>query len=211
VKKVLNFLPAALVVFPTCALAHHPMGGATPSTLLEGLLSGVGHPVIGLDHLAFVIGVGVAAWLVGGRYVAPLIFIIAAMVGAGLHLAAIDLPIVEVVIAVSVAAIGLMLMSVREFGIGAYGALFASAGLFHGHAYGEAVFGAETTPIIAYLAGFALIQYIIAIAAGFVVCNLIGKRGGAVNNTASRLAGGMVAGAGGLLIGEHALAALGLG
>ncbi|PKO63289.1 MAG: urease accessory protein UreJ, partial [Betaproteobacteria bacterium HGW-Betaproteobacteria-17] len=42
-----------LLVASTSALAHHPMGGMTPQTLSQGLLSGLGHPVIGLDHLAF--------------------------------------------------------------------------------------------------------------------------------------------------------------
>ena len=35
------------------ALAHQPMGGVVPETLLHGLMSGVGHPIIGLDHFAF--------------------------------------------------------------------------------------------------------------------------------------------------------------
>jgi urease accessory protein len=35
---------------------------------------------------------------------------------------------------------------------------FALAGLFHGHAFAEAVIGAEATPIIAYLTGLAVIQ-----------------------------------------------------
>jgi urease accessory protein len=31
-------------------------------------------------------------------------------------------------------------------------------GLFHGYAFGEAVLGAEATPVIAYLAGLAIVQ-----------------------------------------------------
>ena len=37
-------------------------------------------------------------------------------------------------------------------------AAFALAGLFHGHAFAEAVIGAEASPILAYLAGLAVIQ-----------------------------------------------------
>ena len=51
----------SMIALITPAFAHHPMGGATPSTFTEGLLSGLGHPIIGLDHLAFVIGVGLMA------------------------------------------------------------------------------------------------------------------------------------------------------
>ena len=42
------------------AFAHHLMGGHTPATFGEGILSGLGHPVIGLDHFAAVVAVGVS-------------------------------------------------------------------------------------------------------------------------------------------------------
>ena len=51
---------AALVLTAVPASAHHIMGGEMPSTFGQGLLSGLGHPVIGPDHLAFLIAVGVA-------------------------------------------------------------------------------------------------------------------------------------------------------
>ena len=34
------------------ASAHHVMGGKTPATFAEGVLSGLGHPIIGPDHRA---------------------------------------------------------------------------------------------------------------------------------------------------------------
>ena len=43
------------------AWAHHPFGGQTPETFIQAFLSGVGHPVIGLDHLTFVIASGLVA------------------------------------------------------------------------------------------------------------------------------------------------------
>jgi urease accessory protein len=45
--------------------------------------------------------------------------------------------------------------------------LSAASGLFHGHAYGEAIFGAETTALTAYLVGFTIIQLAISGAAFF--------------------------------------------
>jgi len=45
------------------AWAHHVMGGKLPQTFLQGLLSGFGHPVIGIDHLAAIVGVGILAAL----------------------------------------------------------------------------------------------------------------------------------------------------
>ncbi|MEO1403375.1 MAG: HupE/UreJ family protein [Cyanobacteria bacterium J06635_1] len=40
--------------------------------------------------------------------------------------------------------------------------LGALAGIFHGYAYDEAIFGAEMSPLVAYLAGFATGQMVIA-------------------------------------------------
>ncbi len=42
-------------------LAHHPMGGTVPTTAWTGLLSGLGRPVIEVDHLLFLLGVR-AVW-----------------------------------------------------------------------------------------------------------------------------------------------------
>jgi urease accessory protein len=44
---------AGLLATAGTASAHHLMGGRTPSTFADGILSGVGHPIIGPDHLAF--------------------------------------------------------------------------------------------------------------------------------------------------------------
>ena len=40
-------IPGCLFLAPL-AHAHHPMGGATPETFTQGLLSGFGHPIIGI-------------------------------------------------------------------------------------------------------------------------------------------------------------------
>ena len=194
-------ITATVALAATPALAHHPMGGETPATFANGLLSGIGHPILGLDHLAFVIAVGIAAALLGSRFLLPLAFIGATVGGTLLHLAAIDLPLVETVIAASVAAVGLMVCLDRRPPLAAFAGVFAVAGLFHGHAYGEAVFGAEATPVLAYLAGFALTQYAIAVLAGWAVLR-------AATDIPARVGGGMVAGAGMLLVGEQAIAAL---
>ena len=42
--------------------AHHPTGGNTPDTFSSGLLSGLAHPIIGIDHLIFLILLGILAY-----------------------------------------------------------------------------------------------------------------------------------------------------
>jgi urease accessory protein len=68
--------------------------------------------------------------------------------------------------------------------------LFAVGGLFHGYAYGESIFGAETTPLAAYLIGLVVIQSALAIG----VAALTRKH--AATAVAPRLAGAAIAGIG---------------
>ena len=91
-------------------MAHHPLDGRLPANLFEGILSGFGHPVIGFDHLAFVIASGLIALGIAGGIIIPITFVIATAIGAGIHLATIDLPLPEIFIAASVATFGVLLI-----------------------------------------------------------------------------------------------------
>jgi len=186
----------------TAANAHHPMGGATPSNFTEGFLSGVGHPVIGFDHLAFVIAVGLASAFIGARYLMPLFFVAATAVGCLMvALMGVAFPAGEMVIAASIVALGAVVMSGRTLPTWMAAALFAGAGLFHGGAYAAAIIGAEQTPLLAYLAGFGLVQYAIAAAVVFVVHQVWR----ATDSLAiqPRLAAAVVAGVGATFLIEH--------
>lgn len=150
------------------ALAHHVMDGGMPQTFMQGLLSGLGHPIIGVDHLAFILAVGFIAAFAGQRYLSPLAFIVATLAGCALQLGGIGLPIAEIVIAGSVVLLGGMILSGRKIPAAAYLGVFAVAGLFHGWAYGQSIVGAEATALTAYLIGFAVIQYVLAQAAAWI-------------------------------------------
>jgi urease accessory protein len=162
---------AALLLLPLPSLAHHAMGGELPTTVTEGFVSGLAHPVIGLDHLAFVVAVGLLAAVSAWGLAIPIAFVLAAMVGSGLHLAGITLPVAELVVTGSVLGFGVLLVLRERPQSWVMTGLAALAGLFHGYAYGEAIFGAQTMPLGAYLAGFTTVQMSIAIAAF-----LIGQR-----------------------------------
>ncbi|MEL6327279.1 MAG: HupE/UreJ family protein [Cyanobacteria bacterium J06626_23] len=154
----------------TPALAHHPLGGRLPSNMMEGLLSGVGHPVIGLDHLAFVIAAGLLATTRVKGFWIPLAFVAASIGGTAIHLASIDLPVPELIISVSVLAFGAILAMGDRLNLLTVILLAALSGIFHGFAYGEGIFGAEPTPMVAYLIGFAGVQAAISLA-----CMLLAK------------------------------------
>lgn len=150
------------IVAASHAMAHHPMGGKTPSNFMEGFLSGIGHPVIGPDHLAFIVAIGIAAALVPAGIGLIAAFISASTLGVLLQATSIDLPLVEKIVALSVVAAGGLL----AFGYGNRSPIWlllaAVAGLFHGHAFGEAVIGAERYVIGSYLLGLAIIAAAIA-------------------------------------------------
>lgn len=159
-------LSASLGILFLCtaqqALAHHALGGETPTNFFEGFLSGLAHPVIGLDHLAFVVAIGLIAAGQTNGAVIPAGFIVAALVGTGTHLLNVDLPAAEIAIALSVVSFGVMLAIPHKPNWIVLTCLGAIAGLFHGYAYGEAIIGAGMMPLVAYLLGFTFIQYLVA-------------------------------------------------
>jgi urease accessory protein len=157
-------LVAAVSAAATPALAHHVMGGKTPTSFVEGLLSGLGHPITGLDHLAAVIAIGClaasqrrGAWLVIG-------YVAAMMIGAAAHIGEATVAGAEIFVAISVVVLGLVLLAIRPLRVDIAVALFAFAGLLHGYALGESIAGAQAAPIYAYFIGLALIQSAIALA-----------------------------------------------
>lgn len=174
------------------AYAHHAMGGGMPSTFEQGLISGFAHPVIGFDHLAFILGIGAASAFLRARFILPLVFIAATLVGCVLQLQGNALPFAEIVIAGSVVLVGVLIVSGANVPSALPATLFGTAGLFHGWAYGGSILGAEQTPLLAYLLGFSLIQAAIALTA-MAATRMLWHSAGAVP---LRISGGVIVGVG---------------
>lgn len=187
----------SILLFTLPASAHHASGGSTPSSWLAGLLSGFAHPLIGMDHFAFVVATGLLALTLRRGILLPLTFCSAVLIGTGAHLMSASLPAPELIISTSVVLFGLMLaISQRLTQINSLViiALGAIAGIFHGYAYGEAIIGAEMSPLIAYLAGFTLIQLAIAFTAYGI--GRIAIQPSSLNPSSLRGAGLVICGAG---------------
>jgi len=159
---------AAALCAPAMAAAHHFMGNGLPQTFTEGLLSGLGHPLIGADHAAFIIGAGLLLGRLPQGLQAIAALIAGSLAGAALHLGGISLPLAEAGIALSVVLTGLLIYRSRQLRLPALSAWLGLAGLLHGHAYAETIFGAEPAPLLAYLLGFSVIQFAVAAAAGLL-------------------------------------------
>lgn len=166
-------------------------------TLAQGLMSGVGHPVLGFDHLFFVVAVGVLALFTANRFLTPAAYIGAMLAGCGLMYAGIALPLAELVIVASLIIAGGMLAMGRRLSSGAIVAIFALFGLFHGSAFGGSIAGQEGgvggAVLLGYLVGLGVVQYAIALAAGWAVEKLGATAAMATN---ARLVGAAVTGVG---------------
>jgi urease accessory protein len=182
-------------------MAHHPLAGQPMESFADGALSGIGHPILGFDHLFFVIAVGIASLFTGRALTAPLAFVIATLVGVGAIVAGVQLPLVEYVIAFSLIALGGILLSGHSVGLARMLCVFAIAGLFHGWAFGETIVGQESlhaNVLMGYLFGLMLIQWSVAVGAGFLVVSSLKVLD--VANARARVIGGMVAGAGAVFL-----------
>ncbi len=202
-----RYLLAAVVftISAVPAFAHHPLGGMPMETLTDGLLSGVGHPLLGFDHLFFVIAVGIAALYTGHTKLATAAYIGAMMLGCLLMSFGIGLPVKEFVIGISLLAVGGILLSGRATGFASAVGLFAVFGLFHGSAFGDTIAaqeaGAGVAVLAGYLVGLGLLQYGLALLAGFAVHTLL--KATEAKHIHARLAGAVVAGVGTFLTLEN--------
>jgi len=154
---------AGLFLTAGTASAHHLMGGKIPSTFAEGILSGVGHPIIGPDHLAFLLALGVAVGVARLSFVIPFLFLVAMACGVAAHVAAITIPAAELIVALSVLIAGVLIALDWRIPSGAWAAIFSIAGFFHGYAYGESIYGAEAAPLSAYLVGLVAVQTLVVV------------------------------------------------
>ena len=77
---------AAGVLTTGPAMAHHVMGGGMPVSFGDGLLSCLGHPIIGLDHFAAVVAVGCLASVHRAAGALAIGFVLAMIAGEALHL-----------------------------------------------------------------------------------------------------------------------------
>ena len=136
-----------------------------PTTFLEGLLSGIAHPALGLDHLVFIVVLGVAAALTRAGLPTILAFLATAAIATYGRAVNFDYPYVEQLVALTVVAAGVLF----ALGLGAKKLIWlpfaAVAGLLHGYAFGEEVLGADGPVIAAYITGATVACAAIALTA----------------------------------------------
>ena len=152
-------LLAAAAFAPESAFAHVGAGHAS------GIAHGFWHPIGGLDHVLAMVAVGMFAANLAGRalWAVPLTFVAVMAVGGALGIQQIELPYVEVGIAISVVVLGLAVALRARWPVAAAMGLVGVFAIFHGHAHGAEM------PMDASGAGYA---------AGFMLATAVLHLGG---------------------------------
>jgi urease accessory protein len=121
-----------ICLWPLTAHAHVQSGET------GGFLTGLGHPVSGLDHVLAMIAVGLWGAQLGtpAMWVLPVAFPMMMACGGTLGLIGLPLPGVEIGIAVSAIVLGAMVLSEARPPLGVAIAIVAFFAIFHGHAHG---------------------------------------------------------------------------
>ena len=121
-----------------------------------GLIAGLTHPFVGLDHLLAMIAVGIWAGQLGGRavWLIPLTFVSVMAAAATLASFGLLLPLMEPAIACSVLVLGLLIAGSVRLPTSLGALLVGLFAVFHGYAHGLELPQAAS-PIL-YGAGFVL-------------------------------------------------------
>lgn len=143
---------AMLAVSATPALAHTGIGQVSGAGFAVGFV----HPLLGLDHLLAMLGVGVWAAQSGGRaaWLVPASFLAAMIAGACLAVSEVSLPLVEFGVGGSVLVIGGLIAFGARLPLALVIGLAGLFALFHGHAHGSEL--PSFAQPMAYGAGFLL-------------------------------------------------------
>jgi len=121
-----------LLVWPVAVLAHIQSGEA------GGFVSGLSHPVSGLDHVLAMVAVGLWGAILGppAIWMLPVAFPMMMAFGGMLGLVGLPLPGVEAGIAVSAIVLGAMVMGEVRPPLWLAVLIVAFFAVFHGHAHG---------------------------------------------------------------------------
>lgn len=148
----LTLATVTLLGTPALTLAHPGHAGSDASGLLQGLT----HPILGLDHVLAMVAVGLLAAQMGGRarLALPVSFLAAMTLGGVLGMVGFALPYVEPVILASIVILGVMLAAAFALRLPAAVAVVGVLALFHGNAHGQEM--PETASGLLYAMGFLI-------------------------------------------------------
>ncbi len=184
--------PSLIAITAILLLVAVPASAHTEEGLAGGFISGFLHPLLGWDHVAAMVAVGLwgaflrtpAIWML------PIVFPIVMAVGGAAGVAGAPLPAVETGIAVSSIVLGLLVAFAVRAPLTIAVVIVGVFAIFHGHAHGTEM--PEASSATTFAIGFVLATGLLHLA-GIAFGILVGIPGGAV---AVRALGALIAVAG---------------
>jgi urease accessory protein len=150
--RIFRSLPIAIagLALAQPAFAHEQAGVG------GGLVSGLLHPLTGMDHLIAMVAVGIWGAQLGppAIWVLPITFPLVMALGGVLGVLRIPLPMPEVIIALSALILGAAVAIRLRLPFAAAAAVVAVFAVFHGHAHGAELPGSANP--LAYGVGFVV-------------------------------------------------------
>jgi urease accessory protein len=192
---LLNKIPkklTSLSVMLAILLIALPAFAHTGEGLIGGFYSGFLHPVLGWDHVAAMVAVGLwGAFLrAPAIYILPIVFPVIMALGGAAGVVGAPLPYIEIGIALSSVLLGLLIAFAVKSPLWLASIIVGIFAVFHGHAHGTEL--PQAANAMSFSIGFVLstgILHLLGIGLGVFV----GRPGGKI---AVRAMGGLIALAG---------------
>ncbi len=160
--------------------------------MVGGFLSGMAHPISGLDHVVAMVAVGLWGAFLGAPaiWLLPVVFPVVMAAGGVLGILGVTIPSVEVGIALSAVVLGLCVALTLRPPLWIAAVVVGAFAIFHGHAHGTELPGSANA--FAYAAGFVIATGLLHLA-GIAFSLLVRWEAGKL---AVRAGGGLIAIAG---------------
>lgn len=141
---------ALLLATTSVALAH------TGEGVTGGLVSGMLHPIMGLDHVTAMVAVGILGAFLGrpAIWVLPVVFPLVMTIGGVMGILGVPIPGIETGIATSSVVLGLMILLALRPPLWAAAVIVGAFAIFHGHAHGTELPNAVNA--LSYSIGFVV-------------------------------------------------------
>jgi urease accessory protein len=157
--------PLAILLMPLAAQAH---SNADNGSMWGGFL----HPLTGPDHLTAMLGVGIVSVLIHRRYAVYLVpgaFVLAMLLAGTLGVYGVELPRIELGIALSVLLLGVAILANQRLNLWLVMGVCFLFGCFHGNAHGLEMPRAAS-PVF-YVMGFVITTitiHVLGVGIGFL-------------------------------------------
>ena len=157
---------AFYLVSATPLLAHSGEGYG------GGFVAGFTHPILGWDHVAAMVAVGLWGAFLGAPaiWILPVVFPLVMAFGAVAGILGIPIPAIETGIALSAVVLGAMILFAARPPIWVCAVIVGAFAIFHGYAHGTEL--PATVDAFAYAVGFVIstgLLHLIGIAFGLLV------------------------------------------